>query len=572
MFKTIKQGILSFLSDPKKLFWFYIVLNLVPSIFLIFTEPLNWIGKANLVLFPLGLYLLLLSLSKNTGRTQIILFPLFILHAFQIVLMYLFGEEVIAVDMFLNVVTTNVSEAGEVLNSLWPSIILVCILYIPATIIAGREWKRKIYLDYSFRRLATLFGVLLLVFTYGLSFFAKNVNTERYSYYEDVYPVNVLYNLDFAINKWKKNNKYPETSKNFSFNAKRDTSSYGNREVYVMVIGETSRADNWELYGYEKQTNPCLKQQQGLIHFQDAITQSNTTHKSVSIMLSQASAENYNVIYDQKSIIEAFKEVGFTTVFLSNQGINHSFTEYFAKEADISLNIRSVDDLGIKTVNNYDEALLPLFKHYLDSVSGNMFFVLHTYGSHFNYKERYPDEFSMFKPDNVTGIRRSDKEALVNAYDNTILYTDYVLSSFIDSLKDTNTISALLFASDHGEDLLDDGRMRFLHASPNPTYYQLKIPMLIWFSDQYKSVFPEKAKAAYDNRNKPVATNAIFHTLLDIASINTNYTDEDLSLVGEHFKAVKRMYLNDHDKPVFFYNANLKKEDKEMIDKRKVYH
>lgn len=560
-----------FISNPKGLFWFYLLLHIIPSLFLIFTEPFNIWGKIVLFFAPLGLYLSLLSLSKNTGMLQVILFPLSFLHAFQIVLMYLFGEAVIAVDMFLNVVTTNASEAGEVLNSIWPSVIFVCVLYIPSTVIAIRQWRKKIYLTSVFRKKTLSVGCAFFLLTYIFSFFSKNVNTDTFSYHEDVYPVNVLYNLDFAINKWKKSNKYTETSKGFIFEAKRDTVA-NEREIYVMVIGETSRSENWSLYGYDRKTTPNLDKQEGLIFFPDAITQSNTTHKSVSIMLSAASAEDYNIIYNQKSILQAFKEIGFTTVFLSNQGRNHTFTEFFADEADICRNIRSVGELGIQTVNNFDEALLSLYKHYIDSVPGNMFIVLHTYGSHFNYKERYPEQFSVFRPDDVTGISRNDKDKLVNAYDNTILYTDYFLSNLIKLTEESNSCASLVFASDHGEDIMDDRRMRFLHASPNPTFYQLKIPLFIWFSDEYRTIFPEKVSTARQNKNKPVSTNAIFHTLLDIASISTNYKDKDLSLVDKDFKIQKRMYLNDHDKPVFFYNANLKKEDKEMIEKRNMYH
>ncbi|MFV0329728.1 MAG: phosphoethanolamine transferase [Dysgonomonas sp.] len=270
-------------------------------------------------------------------------------------------------------------------------------------------------------------------------------------------------------------------------------------------------------------------------------------------------------------MIEAFKEVGFTTIFLSNQGANNTFTQYFAEDADYYRNIRSPKDDG-KIIDNYDDALLPLLDHCIDSISGNLFIILHTYGSHFNYEERYPKGFSKFKPDNVKEITRKEKEKLVNAYDNTILYTDDFLSRITDILNNSGSCSSMLFASDHGEDILDDSRMRFLHASPNPTFYQLRIPMLVWFSSNYQMNFQQKYEAAKANKLKPVSTNAIFHTLLDIASVKTNYLQSDLSLVNPSFKIAKRMYLGDHDNPVFFYNANLKEEDKIMIEKRKIYH
>jgi len=567
---SIKKYTYSFLDSPKKLFWFYIILNIIPSFFLIFTEPFNSYGKIILMLFPLGLYLIIYSLSKKTGLIQLILLFLLILHAFQLVVFYLFGEDVIAVDMFLNLVTTNPSEAGELLNSLWPSIIFVCILYIPTIAIAIIQTRRKTFLDFNYRKRTISIGIIALTGAFILSLFARDKNTDTYTFHENVYPVNVFYNLGFAMNKWHKSNLYPVTSENFSFNATKDKFA-GQREIYVLVIGETSRAENWSLYGYERETTPQLEQKQGLVFFKDAITQSNTTHKSVSIMLSNASAENYDIIYQQKSIIDAFKEVGFTTVFLSNQGKNNTFTQYFAEDADYYKDIRSTNS-KFATVQNYDDALLPIFQHYIDSIQNNLFIVLHTYGSHFNYQERYPEELSKFKPDNVKEITWKEKEKLINAYDNSILYTDDFLTRITDILESTNTCSTMVYASDHGEDILDDKRMRFLHASPNPTFYQLRIPFLIWFSPNYQADFSQKYEAAQMNKIKPVSTNTIFHTLLDIASVQTTYMNKELSLVNPSFKIAKRMYLGDHDNPVFYYNANLKEQDKIMIAKRSISH
>lgn len=563
----LKKYVNMFRNSPEGMFWYYILINLIPSICLVFTEPLDLMGKLLLVVFPFGLYIILFSLSKNTGLILLLLFPLLFLHAFQLVVFYLFGEDVIAADMFLNLKTTNATEAGELLSSIWPSVIIVCLLYLPPLYTAIRAIYNKIYLKKSFRRYAFFSGIGILIISYILSFSALNYNTGTYKYEHDMYPNNMLYNLDFAIDKWKLNGMYHKTSRNFTFNAKKNIRA-GQREIYVMVVGETGRAENWSLYGYHRLTTPKLQSDPGVVFYSDAITQSNATHKSVPIMLSYASAEDYDIIYSQKSIIEAFKETGFTTVFLSNQAPNHTFTDFFAKEADFKEYYRTTKGNG----NNRDEILLPRLSHYIDSVRGNLFIIMHTYGSHFNYKERYPDEFSIYKPDNVTSINPGEKEMMVNAYDNSILYTDDFLHRTISILNDSSYCSAMFYAADHGEDLLDDRRMRFLHASPNPTFYQLRIPLLMWFSDNYKSDFTYKVKNAVHNRTKPVSTNAVFHTLLDMASLQTEYYDATLSLLSRSFRIRKRMYLDDHDDPIFFYNANLKKEDKEMIDKRRIYH
>lgn len=553
--------------NPKVLFWFYILMNLVPSLYFTTVDILNPAAKAVLILFPLGLYFFAFSLFKNTGRLQVVLFPLLFLHAFQIVLFFLFGKDVIAADMFLNVVTTNVNEATELLGSLIPAIIVVCLLYIPTTFLATLQWTKKIGLNWQFRKKILASAIVLMALSLILSFFSNNHNTDTFAFNEDVYPVNVIHNLGFAINKLDKIKRYPKTSKDFVYHASRQDSITNNREIYVMVIGETSRADNWALYGYDRNTNPKLQREENLVVFQDAITQSNTTHKSLSIMLSDASAENYHVIYSRKGVITAFKEAGFKTAFISNQAENGSFAEFFSKEADIYKVIRQETSPGVMP-NHQDQELIPIMNKVIQENSENLFIVLHSYGSHFNYSERYSEEFSIFKPDQVTKVGKKERNTLINAYDNSILSTDSFLQQVIESLKETEACSSLFYSSDHGEDIFDDERNRFLHASPSPTYYQLKIPMLFWYSTNYESVFPNKVKAIQENKTHAITTNAIFHTLLDMAAIETKYLEEDLSLTSKMFKSRDRMYLSDHDDPIPYQKMNLKKQDFEMIQKK----
>ena len=125
-----------FLTDARQLFRFFVIVNLIPCILLVFTEPYSFMGKVILVTFPLGMYLFVFSWLKNIGLMQLILIPQLIFNAFQIVLFYLFGESVIAVDMFLNLATTNVTEASELLNNLWT----ICIS------------KRRVSLPYALRK------------------------------------------------------------------------------------------------------------------------------------------------------------------------------------------------------------------------------------------------------------------------------------------------------------------------------------------------------------------------------------------------------------------------------------
>lgn len=560
-----------FIANPKQLFCFFIAVNLIPCALLVFTEPYSWLGKVILITFPLGMYLAVYSILKNVGLLQLFLIPQLIFNAFQMVLFYLFGESVIAVDMFLNLATTSVSEASELLDNLWPAIIIVCVIYIPTILIAAIACKRKTHLLPVFRKKMAAIGLVIAILSYGLTFAATNRNTGDYKLKYDVFPINVYYNLHFAVKKWNRSMMYLQTSKDFKFDAQKTTNA-NNREIYVLVVGEAGRAVNWSLWGYDRETNPLLSQVQGLVLYPDAITQANATHKSVPLILSAANAENFDVIYHQKSILEAFKEAGFTTIFLSNQTPNRTFTDYFAAEADYHQNIRPASSGGILTENNYDTHMLPLLQHYIDSLPGNLFIVMHTYGSHFNYLERYPKEFAHFLPDESTEIEVKNRRQLINAYDNSIRYTDFFLNSLIQILDSTGSCTALYYSPDHGEDMLDDDRKRFLHASPHPTYYQLHIPLFLWFSENYREQFPQQYETAISNSPKPVSTRVAFHTMLDIAGIQTPWLDSTFSLVNPQFKTRSRMYLTDHDKPIMWYNSGLKKEDKAMVEKNHLDH
>ena len=119
-----------------------------------------------------------------------------------------------------------------------------------------------------------------------------------------------IVNIYLAGERTYQTNHYAETSKGFSFKAKKET-AYDGREIYVMVVGETARACEFSIYGYNRPTTPLMQRERGLVAFSNVMSQSNTTHKSVPMLLSAASATDYDRIYREKGIIEAFKEAGF---------------------------------------------------------------------------------------------------------------------------------------------------------------------------------------------------------------------------------------------------------------------
>lgn len=515
----------------------------------------------------MSVYWFILTLSSKPGKILWILFVFVFFGAFQLVLLYIFGEAPIAVDMFLNLVTTNSGEASELLGNILPAVLGVIIFFGGALVLASISIHQKSKLGIVFRQNQRKYSILLFILSLvGIS--GASILDSTFRLYIDIYPINVCYNVGLAVDRNIKTKNYFETSKNFKFNS-MTTHPQDEPEIYVFIIGETARAMNFGIYGYERNTTPELQKiKSQLFLFPNALTQSNTTHKSVPMLLSAACAENYDCIYKQKSIITAFKEAGYATSFFSNQMYNHSFIDFFGDEADNNVYEKeNVPD----SANVSDDALLALLENELNKKDKNKkFIVLHTYGSHFDYKERYPAKNAYFKPDSALAVNWKYREQLMNAYDNSIHYTDSFIARVIDLVNQKGVTSAVLYTSDHGEDIFDDNRHLFLHASPSPTAYQLYVPYIVWLSPSYMINYPENGKNLRKNALKPVATNLVtFHTILSLAGISGNEIDSRFSLSNPKFLVTPRRYLNDHNRPMPLNDIGLKKQDEEVMKK---YH
>ena len=190
-------------------------------------------------------------------------------------------------------------------------------------------------------------------------------------------------------------------------------------------------------------------------------------------------------------------------------------------------------------------------------------FILHCYGSHFSYHQRYPRRFARYLPDDDVAISEQNIERIRNAYDNSVLYTDHFLAETIGYLRSLDGVcSALLYCADHGEDLLDDERRRFLHASPTTTAYQLHVAALAWFSEAFRQRFPAQAEAACRNSDAPATTHALFHTMAGMASIRGNHISREASLVDTLYdRRAPRRYLNDHNEAVPHWHTGLDSRD-----------
>ena len=229
----------------------------------------------------------------------------------------------------------------------------------------------------------------------------------------------------------------------------------------MLVIGESSRYDRWEINGYKRGTNPLLKQENNLVSLQDLITPVSATRLSVPVIISRKPGrQSLTSGFTEKSVLTAFKEAGYKTYWISNQ---ISFGQFdtpisaFAKEADV---IQFMNLGGYSDQSNFDDILLEPLQNAMKDPSPKKLIVLHTLGNHWNYSQRYPKEFDKWQP-SLFGVDKPEytdtkiKPQLYNSYDNSILYTDWFLSQVIGKLKSADVMTSMFYVADHGQVLYD---------------------------------------------------------------------------------------------------------------------
>lgn len=341
------------------------------------------------------------------------------------------------------------------------------------------------------------------------------------------------------------------------------------RQIVVMVIGESSRYDRWSLNGYKRETNPLLKNEANLVSLSNVVTAVSATRLSVPVLVSRKPAtQSLRAGFSEKSFLSAFKEAGFKTYWLSNQMSFGQFdtpVSVFAKEADVTqfLNLG-----GFTNNSSYDQILLDPLKNAINDPAPKKLIVLHTLGNHWNYSHRHPKEFDKWQPSlfGIADPAYTDlkfKPQLNNSYDNSILYTDWFLSQVIGTLKATSQLTSMMYVSDHGQTLYDGSCNLAFHG--HNTQYEFHIPALMWYSDLYKTAYPDKVEYLLRHKRARLATENIFHSLLDMADIHYGTEHLEWSFLSRKFRPHKR-YVDSYGW-TDYDNATFKGDCREVIDK-----
>ncbi|CAI3803885.1 phosphoethanolamine transferase [Rheinheimera sp. MM224] len=361
----------------------------------------------------------------------------------------------------------------------------------------------------------------------------ENVFVQRplpYSYekFHATYPLNMLLAINEFVKQKQAVAEVVESTALFKFSA-RQADVPAQRQVFVLVIGETLRPDRLQLNGYNRATTPRLAGTKNVISFTNMVSPWAWTRMSVPVILSRKNATDQRYFPTETSLVAAFKEAGFSTSWLSTQsplGVHDSSIALHASEAD---QVQYLNPVGYKKEGFYDDILLPAFERVLQQNEPKQLIVLHTLGSHFSYADRYPDAFDLFTPSGkgqlVSMHDQKSKTLLNNAYDNSVAYTDFFLFNLIKQLEQTQSISSLLYVSDHGENIFDGQCGKSGHGHNTERDY--RVASILWTSETYNLQYPQKKTLAEQRREQPLMTSSIFHTVLDLAAIQ--YPDQKLS-------------------------------------------
>jgi heptose-I-phosphate ethanolaminephosphotransferase len=314
--------------------------------------------------------------------------------------------------------------------------------------------------------------------------------------------------------------------------------------VGLVLVGESATRIHHGIYGYFRDTTPRLQAiSSDLLIFDKAEAVASATTRALLGAFSFLDNQRGYLIDYTCSIFDILNEANFKTFWLTNSVIE-SIIAFSGADAFVRLinsNVQRYEDVNIADEKGkyLDGATLPLFRDILASSRSNKGIFVHFNGSHMHYVNRYPSEFSRFRdyPDDPRRPWLSPaKKNLIDQYDNSILYTDYIIAEFIEAIKDRGGASFVLYFSDHGEEVYDTqdffGRVdKRVEKTPSI----MKIPLILWLSDEYKTRFPEIAETARTNQHKDFVLDDLFWTMIDLYDLTFDGFRPDKSIVNKAY-------------------------------------
>ncbi len=440
--------------------------------------------------------------------------------------------------MIANIIETDTSEASSYFSA-YSTMWVILMGVIPAVIVAKVRLNplNGELLRFSITKLISMIASLAVIAAIAGMYYQDYSSIGRNNSYlkKMIIPTQFVYSASGYV---KKNYlTTPEPYREIGTEAKQSKTALEQAKekpsLLVFVVGETARSQNYHLNGYDRRTNPYTSNLD-VISFQDFASCGTATAVSLPCMFSQLTHNTFDrskADY-QDNVLDIMQRAGIDLIWKENDGGDKNVAHNIKK---ITVD-RGNTDPWCNGNTCYDIALLNSLDEEIKGMNGNRVVTMHLNGSHGpTYFLRYPKDQAFFQPDCPRAdIENCSVEQIVNSYDNTIRYTDYVLEQTINKLTklEDKYNTALIYISDHGESLGENGM--FLHGMPYSLApeYQKRVPFMMWMSPsfkQVKNVDSNCLKREAQSVGKYSQDN-VFHSLLGIMDIQTHAYDGNLDI------------------------------------------
>ncbi len=340
---------------------------------------------------------------------------------------------------------------------------------------------------------------------------------------------NIVREANYVVKQIRDIKRYSANSTDFHYNSYKAANT-SEREIYVLAIGESVRYRNLSLNGiYSRETTPLLKKQNNFVPYCDYYANATLTQHAMPMLLTDVRTNNFEQHFTKKTIAAAFSEAGYRTALVSHRAqlMNNGYHDYLARDFDTVLFVE------------HDSLIAPAAKMLMDKEK-KLFVVTHYLGNHMFYTNR-TDDCLRWRPDYNADKNEKNDSLFVNAYDNSLLYTDRLLYEFINMLDSTDAVSAWLFVSDHGEFISHkvSGHGHTYH----PQKDEYHVPFLVWYSDKYNDTYPDKVANMIKHKNEPTSADNVFWSVLDMGAIKIENQQSGYSIFEKTLQPHKRTLL-----------------------------
>ncbi|HFP9339064.1 phosphoethanolamine transferase EptA [Raoultella ornithinolytica] len=483
----------------------------------------NWLVFLSMPVVAFSVMNILTTLASFLKLDRLVISLFILLSASAQYFIWTFGV-VIDRAMITNILDTTPAESFALMSGK-----MVLTLGLSGVLMVALAWWIKIskaktvWRSIAVRLLNILVSALLIVLVAALfykdyaSVFRNNKELVK-----SLSPSNSI----VAINSWYAHNKMdnlPLVNIGEDAVQKPEMHSGPRKNLTILVLGETSRAQNFSLGGYERETNPRLKQDD-VIYFANTTSCGTATAVSVPCMFSNMPRAHYDeeLAHHQEGVLDILQRAGIRVLWNDNDGGCKGACDRVPHQnvTDLNLTGQCIDG------ECYDEVLFHNLESYIDNLQQDGIIVLHTIGSHGpTYYNRYPAEFKKFTPTCDTNeIQSCTQQQLTNTYDNTILYIDYIVDKAIKLLqsKQDKFTTSLVYLSDHGESLGENGV--YLHGLPwsIAPETQKHVPMVLWLSEDYQQRYGVSSQCLQQRaKTDPYSQDNLFSTLLGLLGVDT---------------------------------------------------